>query len=126
MGVLVTDLFKTETEIASELSRNLFDTDCDLKQARAELTLCQKQHGRAKLLLDERIGSLSAVEVLQTELDKHELTISALEEKKARIKTVAEEKKGLARFKENHSRHHEHPQCCEHSSPTDTSCRLRS
>ncbi len=96
IGNLVTDLFKTETEIETELSKDLLEIDCDLKQNEAELTLCQKQYDRAKLLIDEKIGSQAGLEAAQTMLEKHRLTIAALEEKKTRIKHVAEERVRMA------------------------------
>lgn len=97
IGNLVTDLFKTEIEIDSELSKDLLEIDCELKQLSAELKLCQRQHDRAQLLLDEKIGSQANLEACQTLLEKHQLSVAALEEKKERITQVAKDRFRLAR-----------------------------
>lgn len=98
IGALVTDLFKTETEIDSQLSSDLMQTDFELKEANAELALCKKQFERARLLLDEKIGSQAAMETAQTELEKHDLTISALESKCTKLRKIAEDRKKMARI----------------------------
>lgn len=97
IGTLITDLFKTETEISSDLSRDVLEIEYQLRQVQAELLLCQKQYERAKLLLTEKITAVSAVEALQTELDKHNLSIDALKDKKTSLERVAAEKRQLAR-----------------------------
>lgn len=98
IGALVTDLFRSENEISSDVSRDISDVDAEIKQAKAEMGLCQKQYDRAKLLLEEKISPISTVEALQTDLEKHRLTISALEEKKNRVTRVGQEKKRLTRL----------------------------
>lgn len=97
IGSLITDLFKAENEIESDLSRDFMEIDCELKQARAELELCEKQYKRAKLLLEEKINSASEVESIQTQVEKHKITIAALEEKKTRVEKIAARKKQLSR-----------------------------
>jgi len=97
IGSLVTDLFKAETDIDSQLASDKMQIDFDLKQTESQLALCRKQFERAKLLLDEKIGSQAALESAQTEFEQHGLTIEALNQKKAKAEAIAENKKRLAR-----------------------------
>lgn len=96
IGALVTDLFKVETDIDSELSRDLLDIDCELEQEQAELLLSQKQYDRAELLVQEKIASLAELERARTVLEKHKLTIAALKKKKTRTEAVSSERKRMA------------------------------
>ncbi len=97
IGSLVTDLFKTETEIDSQLATDLMEIDFDLKQEDSSVALCKKQYERAKLLLDEKIGSQAALETAETEYEKHGLVIEALKQKKVKATNIANEKKRMAR-----------------------------
>lgn len=97
IGTLVTDLFKSETEIDSQLASELMQIDFERKQTEAECALCQKQFERAKLLLEEKIGSQAALESAQTEFEKHQLMITAFEQKKSKATKIAAEKKRMAR-----------------------------
>jgi len=97
IGSLVTDLFKAETEIDSQLASDEMQIDFDLKQTDSELTLCKKQFERAKLLLDEKIGSQAALETAETEFEKHGLVIDALKQKKLKAEAIANDKKRMAR-----------------------------
>lgn len=98
LGVLVTDLFKQENDIDSDLSKELLQIDCDIKSLETDLALCKKQHNRATLLLEEKIGSQASVEASQAELTKHELNLEALKAKGERTSTIAEQKKKMARI----------------------------
>lgn len=98
IGGMVTDLFKTETEIESDLSKDLLDIDYDYKQASAEQSLVERQYDRTKILLEERIASISSLETLQTELDKHTLTLKALNEKRARTIAVSQKRRDVHRL----------------------------
>lgn len=97
IGSLVTDLFKAETDIDSELASDKMQIDFDLKQTESQRALCRKQLERAQLLLDEKIGSQASLESAQTEFDRHNLTIDALNQKKLKAEAIAENKKRLAR-----------------------------
>ena len=97
IGSLVTDLFKAETDIDSELASDKMQIDFDLKQTESQRCLCRKQLERAQLLLDEKIGSQASLESAQTEYDRHNLTIEALNQKKLKAEAIAENKKRLAR-----------------------------
>lgn len=98
IGALVTDLFKTETDISSELSKDLLEIDFDRKKAESEVALSQKQLDRAKLLQEEKITAVAAVEALQTAVDQHKLTIAALDEKRLRTQRVADDRKAMHRL----------------------------
>lgn len=97
VGALITDFFKAETELDSDLSKDLLEIDCDVEQEQAELELSEKQYERTKLLVDEKISSRAELERLRTVLDKHKLTVAALERKRVRLKEVTENKKRLGR-----------------------------
>lgn len=94
---LESDLFKSETEIDSDLSKDILEIDCDLEQADAQLAFCKQQFERAKLMREEKIGSQVAYETAKMELEKQEITIAALKQKKERIVRVANERKRLGR-----------------------------
>ncbi len=96
VGALITDLFKVETEIDSDLAKELMQIEYDLKETNAELALCAKQNERAKRLLEEKIGSMATLEAAQTEVEKHELMIGALQAKKEKATKIAEAKKKMA------------------------------
>lgn len=96
VGNLVTDLFKTETDIDAELSKDLLDIDCEVKQTAAELALHQKKYNRAKLLIDEKIGSQADLENVQTLVEKDQLSLRALQEKREKLNHVAEDRVRLA------------------------------
>lgn len=97
IGTLVTDLFKTETEIDSQLASDKMQIDFELKQAESEMTLCRKQLERAKTLLEEKIGSQASLETAETEFEKHDLVIDALKQKRLKAEAIAADKKRLAR-----------------------------
>lgn len=94
---LETQYFEEEADVDANLARDLVDIDCDLKQTEAQIKLLEKQHDRAQLLFQEKIGSLSALEQITTELQKQELTKQALQDKRARLQKAAQQKKALAR-----------------------------
>lgn len=94
---LETELFKSETEIESELSKDLLEIDCDLDQAEAQLGLYKKQYERAKLLNEEKITALADLEAAKTMMDKQALSINALKQKKQRLEQTAERKKSMDR-----------------------------
>ncbi len=96
VGALITDLFRVETEIDSDLAKELMQIEYDSKETSAELALCSKQFERAKKLIDEKIGSMASLEAAQTEVEKHELMIAALQAKKKKAINIAEEKKKMA------------------------------
>jgi cobalt-zinc-cadmium efflux system membrane fusion protein len=97
IGSLVTDLFKAETDIDSQLASDKMQIDFEMKQTASELALCRKQFERAKLLLDEKIGSQASLESAQTEYEKHSYVIEALQQKKLKAEAIANDKKRLAR-----------------------------
>ena len=97
IGAMVTDLFKQETDIDSELSKDLQQIDFDTTQTETELTLSRKQYERAKLLYDEKIGSKADVESAMTDLEKHENAVAALKTKRAGTVRIAREKMERAR-----------------------------
>lgn len=94
---LISELFKFENELESDLSKELLEIEYLKEQERAEATLSEKQYERTKLLVEEKISSTADLEKARTQLEKHSLTMAALERKTARTKEVAEEKKRLAR-----------------------------
>ncbi|MBS1954152.1 MAG: efflux RND transporter periplasmic adaptor subunit [Cyanobacteria bacterium SZAS-4] len=96
VGAMITDLFKTETEIESDLSRDILDIDCELEQTQAELILSQKQYERTKLLVEEKVSSLAELERTRTHLEKDQLSVTALEKKKRRIQFASDEKRRMA------------------------------
>lgn len=96
LNELITDLFKNENEANSDLSKELLSIECELKQAKAEEVLCRKQYNRAKLLLEEKISPVSAVEALETELEKHKNNIQALDEKDKKLRKLTADKIQLA------------------------------
>ena len=97
IGGLVTDLYKEETDIDSDLSRDIQQIEFEIEQNQTQLNLCRKQYERAKVLLDERIGALANVETAQTELEKHELAVQALNAKRESTKQIAEQRKHRSR-----------------------------
>jgi RND family efflux transporter, MFP subunit len=97
IGAMVTDLFRQETDIDTELAKELVDIDFEVKKEETQKQLCRKQFDRAKLLMDEKIGSMATVESSETELEKHDLTIKALAAKREATQRVANEKKQMAR-----------------------------
>ncbi|MBX9695632.1 MAG: efflux RND transporter periplasmic adaptor subunit, partial [Cyanobacteria bacterium] len=94
---MITDLFKAENELSADLSRDVLQIDCEIEQERAEVALCEKQCNRAKLLMEERIGSLAVLEAAQTNLKKHEITLNSLLAKRAQTINMSNKKKRLAR-----------------------------
>jgi cobalt-zinc-cadmium efflux system membrane fusion protein len=97
VGALITDFFKAETELESDLSRDLLEIDYEVEQEQAELELSEKQYERTRVLVEEKISSRAELERLRTVLDKHKLTVAALEKKRVRLKEVTENKKRLGR-----------------------------
>jgi cobalt-zinc-cadmium efflux system membrane fusion protein len=96
LTTLQSDYFSKQADIDADVARDLVDIDCDLKQTDAQIKLLQKQYDRAKLLFEEKIGSLSTLEQTQTELQKQEVTRQALFEKRQRTVQSAHRKKQLA------------------------------
>jgi cobalt-zinc-cadmium efflux system membrane fusion protein len=97
LTTLQSDYFAKQADIDADVSRELVDIDCDLKQTDAQIKLLQKQDDRAKLLFNEKIGALSTLEQIQTELQKQQVTREALVEKRQRTIASASRKKELAR-----------------------------
>lgn len=93
IAAMESELFKNETEIDSDLSKELLEIDCDLEQSQAQLGLYAKQYERSSLLNEERIVSLADLEAVKTLLQKQNLSIAALKQKRKRLISVAEQKK---------------------------------
>lgn len=97
IATLENELFKSETDMDSELSKDLLDIDCDVQIAEAQLFLYKKQFERQQVLQAEKIAALASVETAKTELAKQELTLQALKQKRERTIRVAEQKKRQAK-----------------------------
>ena len=97
IGGLVTDLFKQETDIESELSRELLQIDFEIMQNETELDLSRKQFERAKLLFEEKIASKADMESAHTNLRKHENSVVSLKDKRASTIRIASERRIRAR-----------------------------
>ncbi|MGD9680711.1 MAG: efflux RND transporter periplasmic adaptor subunit [Candidatus Obscuribacterales bacterium] len=98
VGVMIADLINEETEIDSVLSRELLDLDYELKRLEAQVDLDSKRYERARLLMEEKIGSRATLETADTELKKNELIVQATCAKRVKLQNVADEKKRLARL----------------------------
>ncbi|MCA9803382.1 MAG: efflux RND transporter periplasmic adaptor subunit [Cyanobacteria bacterium HKST-UBA02] len=98
VGVMIADLINEETEIDSALSRELLDLDYELKRLEAQVDLDSKRYERARLLMEEKIGSRATLETADTELKKNELIVQATCAKRVKLQNVADEKKRLARL----------------------------
>jgi len=94
---IVTDFFKSETEIDSDLTKELLEIDCELEQESAETQLAQKQYERTRVLVEEKISSLAELERSKTVVDKHTLSMMALDKKRKRVIKVADDRKNLER-----------------------------
>jgi membrane fusion protein, heavy metal efflux system len=93
---LESELFKAETEIEAELSKDLLDLDYELEQANAQLALIKKQAYRARTLNAEKIAAAAEMEAAETALERQNLLVAAIAKKRSRTVQVAERKKQLA------------------------------